>query len=97
MNLKKITVSPFFKVLDIKNHEEDFFGTERCLRCIDAGIRKKVMDNLKKVRNNEQKPGAWVYSPVYPRVLDKLNYLLGSYHKVTQAQAALTTPVTCSS
>ena len=28
-------------VLHIKGHEEDFFGTERCLGCIDAGVRKQ--------------------------------------------------------
>ncbi len=70
----------YFQVLEIKNHQEDFFGTERCLRCIDAGVRKQVLENLKKVRKNEAKPGTWVYSPAYPKVLDKLNYTLGSYH-----------------
>ena len=75
-------------VLYIKQHEDDFFGAERCLRCIDKAMRKQVLENVKQVRQSQGKPaadrvrgGKWVYQPVYPSVLDKLNELLGSYHE----------------
>ena len=68
-------------VLDIKNHEEDFFGTERCLYCLDAGQRKTILENVKKVKKKQAKPGSWVYEPAYSPVLDKLNHFLGSYHQ----------------
>ena len=66
--------------LSIRDHEEDFFGTERCLRCIDRGMRKQVMENSRRVKKGEVKGGTWVFQPVYPRVVDKLNQLLGSYN-----------------
>ena len=67
-------------VLAIREHKEDFFGTERCLRCIDSGMRRQVLENLRKVKKNEVKAGTWVYQPVYPRVLDKLNELVGVFN-----------------
>ena len=67
-------------VFKIKTHPEDFFGTERYLSCIDAGVRKDVLTNLKKIRRNESPAGAWVYRNVYSKVLDKLNYLVGGYN-----------------
>ena len=65
----------------IREHEEDFFGTERCLRCIDAGMRRQIIENQRRVKKGEVKAGTWVYQPAYPRVLDKLNELLGSYNE----------------
>ena len=73
-------------VLNIKQHPEDFFGLERSLSCIDAGVRKEVLTNLKKVRKNESPAGSWVYRTVYSRVLDKLNHMLGGYHQWMQTQ-----------
>ena len=74
-------------VFDIKQHPEDFFGLERSLSCIDAGVRKEVLTNLKKVRKNESPPGSWVYQTVYSRVLDKLNHMLSGYNQwMLQAQ-----------
>ena len=73
-------------VLNIKQHPEDFFGLERSLSCIDAGVRKEVLTNLKKVRKNESPAGSWVYQTVYSRVLDKLNHMLGGYHQWMQTQ-----------
>ena len=73
-------------VLNIKQHPEDFFGLERSLSCIDAGVRKEVLTNLKMVRKNESAAGSWVYRTVYSRVLDKLNHMLGGYHQWMQTQ-----------
>ena len=67
-------------VLKIKNDEEGFFDVERCLRCIDSGTRSEVLQNIKLLRNGQIEAGSWIYQPVYSKVLDKLNYLLGSYH-----------------
>ena len=65
---------------DIKNHPEGFFDSERCLSCIDAGIRNKILANLKSLKLGRVKPGAWIYQPAYSPVLQKLDYLLGFYH-----------------
>ena len=62
-----------------RDHEEDFFGIERCLRCIDKGMRNQVLSNLRRVNKEGVQAGAWVYQPAYPRVLDKLNELLGHF------------------
>ena len=62
-----------------RDHEEDFFGMERCLRCIDKGMRGQVLSNLRRVNKDGVPAGSWVYQPVYPRVLDKLNELLGHF------------------
>lgn len=67
-------------VLAIKEDEEDFFGVERHLRCIDGGMRKQVLENVRRVRKGEKCGGTWVYQPAYPRVLDKLNEMLGTYN-----------------
>lgn len=68
-------------VKHIKEHEEDFFGTERCLRCIDKAMRTQVLKNVKLVKDGKMKGGKLVYQPIYSSVLDKLNELLGSYHQ----------------
>lgn len=70
--------------LSIASHEEDFLGMERCLQCIDRGMRSQVMDNLRRVRRGEVKGGTWVYQPVYPRVVDALNGMLGTYHEANK-------------
>ena len=68
-------------VLHIKQHDEDFFGAERCLRCIDKAARTEILKNIKLVREGKMKGGKLVYQPAYSPVLDKLNELLGSYHE----------------
>jgi len=78
-------------VKHIKEHEEDFFGTERCLRCIDKAMRTQVLKNVKLVKDGKMKGGKLVYQPIYSSVLDKLNELLGSYHQthtLKQSQTA---------
>ena len=69
-------------VLHIREHEEDFFGDDRCLRCIDKAMRKEVLRNIKQVKEGKARGGKLVYQPAYSPVLDKLNELLGSYHQV---------------
>ena len=63
-----------------RKHEEGYFDVERCLRCIDTGIRSEILQNIKLLKNGQIEPGSWIYQPVYSKVLDKLNNLLGSYH-----------------
>ena len=66
-------------VLEIENHNEDFFGRERCLDCIDAGMRKSTMERIRNVREGKEKPSPSVFAIVYQRVIDRLSDLLGSY------------------
>ncbi len=66
--------------LEIKHDPEDFFGLERCLSCIDRGMRGQILKNVRRVEKGEVKAGTWVYQPAYPRVVDKLNDLLGDYN-----------------
>ena len=67
----------------LKNDPEGFFDTERCLKCIDKGIRTKIMKNLSDLKKGLVEPGVWIYEPAYSPVLDKLNYMLGFYHAAT--------------
>ena len=66
-------------VLEIENHNEDFFGRERCLDCIDTGMRKSTLERIRNVREGKEKPSPAVFAIVYQRVLDRLSELLGSY------------------
>ena len=67
-------------ILGIKKHPEGFLDTERGLKCVDAGKRSEVLRNLKYLKEGKVEAGIWIYGPIYAPVLDKLNYLLGSYH-----------------
>ncbi|CAB4066585.1 unnamed protein product [Lepeophtheirus salmonis] len=67
-------------IKDIRCHPLDFYGRERCLKCIDAGMRSAILRDVKRVLSNELEPGLWVYQPAYYRVLDKLNDLVGAFH-----------------
>jgi hypothetical protein len=42
-------------------------------------MRGQVLANLRRVRKEGVPAGTWVYQPVYPRVLDKLNEMLGHF------------------
>ena len=42
-------------------------------------MRGQVLSNLRRVNTDGVPAGTWVYQPVYPRVLDKLNDLLGHF------------------
>jgi len=63
----------------IHQHDEMFFGRERCLKCIDAGKRSQVLKDIKSVKNKEKEPGTIILANVYSRVIDKLGELLGNY------------------
>ena len=65
--------------MEIVNHKEKFFGNERCLKCVDAGLRKSVMSDIKKVKQGSMKSSPQIFAPVYQRVVDRLIELLGSY------------------
>ena len=66
-------------VLEIADHREDFFGRERCLKCIDTAMRKTVLLNVKNVKEGKEFPSPAVFVIVYQRVVDRLQELLGSY------------------
>ena len=56
-----------------------FFDREQCLRCVDGGMRKEVLERIKSVDSGQQEPGRWVFNVVYPRVVDMLTQQLGNY------------------
>ena len=66
-------------LLEIANHKEEFFGRERCLDCIDTGMRKITLERIRNVREGKEKPSPQVFAIVYQRVVDRLSELLGSY------------------
>ena len=72
------------RVLDIADSEEDFFGRERGLGVVDGGMRKVVKGRIKAVGGGEEEAGVYVYKEGYPKVLDKLNLLLGVYQNTTK-------------
>ncbi len=51
--------------------------------------RPQVLDNLRRVRKREVKGGTWVFQPVYPRVVDKLNGLLGTYNVSSSSSSSI--------
>lgn len=68
------------KILDyVVHHEEDFFGRERCLKCIDGGMRREVLKRIREVDEGVLEPTTRVLAPIYSRVVDRLSELLGNY------------------
>jgi len=67
---------------EIAEHEEEFFGRERFLRCLDSATRKEILNNVKQVKAGEEKPGPLVFILLYPKIVDKLGELLGSYQNM---------------
>ena len=65
--------------MEIVNHKEKFLGNERCLKCVDAGVRKFVMSDIKKVKQGTMKASPQIFALVYQKVIDRLIELLGSY------------------
>ena len=66
-------------VKNIVEDEEGFFDREKCLRCIDAGMRKDVLEHIKNVENGEEPAGPDVFTMVLPRVVDRMGEMLGNY------------------
>lgn len=66
-------------VEQIAENEEQFLGRERCLKCIDMGVRREVLKNIKSVKMGSEEAGPKVFILIYPRVVDKLGEMLGNY------------------
>lgn len=66
-------------VMEIADSKEQFLGRERCLQCIDSGVRREVLNNIKNVRSGNADAGPNVFILIYPRVVDKLGEMLGNY------------------
>jgi len=69
-------------VKEIADHREGFLDRERCLKCVDSGMRKKVLERIKNVKNGGDEPGPKVFILLYPRVVDKLGEMLGNYQNM---------------
>lgn len=67
---------------EIADHDEQFLGRERCLRCIDSGMRREVLNNIKMAKASSEKAGPTVFILIYPRVVEKLEDMLGNYQNV---------------
>ena len=65
--------------LALVNHEEKFFGVERCLKCIDLEMRQDVIKDIKKVKKGDLTPSPEIFYKVYHKVNDKVLELLGAY------------------
>ena len=66
-------------VKQIAEHKEGFLDRERCLKCVDGGMRKEVLERVKNVNNGSQEAGPRVFILIYPRVVDRLGEMLGNY------------------
>jgi len=64
---------------EIAEHEEEFFGRERFLRCLDSGTRKEILKNIKEAKAGKEKAGPMVFIIIYPKIVDKLLEQLGNY------------------
>jgi len=71
---------------DIAGNKEGFFDRERCLRCVDSGMRREVLLRIEKVRRVREEAGPQVFILVYPRVVDKLGELLGTFQNILISQ-----------
>ena len=69
-------------VMEIVEHDEQFLGRERCLKCIDGGIRREVLENVRNVKTGNEEAGPRVFILIYPRVVDKLGEMLGNYQNM---------------
>ena len=69
-------------VENIMNHEEGFLDRERGLKVVDSGLRREILDNVRKVREKYIEPGPHIFVLMYQRVLDKLNELVGNYQNM---------------
>ena len=67
---------------DIADHEEEFLGRERCLKCVDSAMRREVLKNIKMARSGSEKAGPTVFILIYPRVVDRLGGMLGNYQNM---------------
>ena len=52
--------------MEIADSEEQFLGRERCLKCIDSGVRRKVLENIKNVKSGNVDAGPSVFILIYP-------------------------------
>ena len=66
----------------IAEHDEQFLGRERCLRCIDSGMRREVLNNIKMAKACSENAGPTVFILIYPRVVEKLEEMLGNYQNM---------------
>jgi len=71
---------------DIAGNKEGFLDRERCLRCVDSGMRREVLLRIEKVRKVREEAGPQVFILVYPRVVDKLGELLGTFQNILISQ-----------
>ena len=67
---------------EIANNREGFLDRERCLKCVDSGMRKEVLERIKNVKNGNDEPGPKVFTLMYPKVVDRLGEILGNYHNM---------------
>eukprot|EP00091_Calanus_sinicus_P000847 TRINITY_DN10803_c0_g1_i2.p1 TRINITY_DN10803_c0_g1~~TRINITY_DN10803_c0_g1_i2.p1 ORF type:complete len:182 (-),score=58.95 TRINITY_DN10803_c0_g1_i2:143-688(-) len=70
---------------EIAEHEEQFLGRERCLRCLDSGMRREVLENIKMVKAGGE-AGPTVFIVIYPRVVEKLEEMLGNYQNMVMEE-----------
>eukprot|EP00092_Neocalanus_flemingeri_P048195 GFUD01054922.1.p1 GENE.GFUD01054922.1~~GFUD01054922.1.p1 ORF type:complete len:228 (+),score=105.18 GFUD01054922.1:172-855(+) len=73
-------------VTDMMEHEEQFLGRERCLKCIDTGMRREVLETVKNVKTGNEEAGPRVFIVIYPRVVDRLEEMLGNYQNMVMGQ-----------
>ena len=67
---------------EIAEYEEQFLGRERCLKCIDSGTRREVLNNIKMAKACSENAGPTVFILLYPRVVEKLEEMLGNYQNM---------------
>ena len=51
---------------EIADHEEEFLGRERCLRCVDSAMRREVLENIKSAKIGGEEVGPTVFTLIYP-------------------------------
>ena len=70
------------KKFDLILEMEEYLDREIGLKCLDSGLRKEVVRNIKAVKEGSMQPGTDVFVVMYERVLERLRELLGNYQNL---------------
>merc|ERR1711893_24283 len=68
---------------------EEYLDREKGLKCLDSGMRKEVVRNIKAVKEGRRQPGTDVLVVMYERVLERLRELLGNYQNLNLSEIKL--------
>ena len=67
------------KTIDILDDMEQYIDRENCLKCVDSGLRRDIMANMRAVKEGRMEPDTEVCVIMFQRVLERLQELFGNF------------------